>query len=239
MTHPPALPHDPPKKIGEDLFVVHGSVQIMPIARLTRNMTIVRSQGELTLINAVRLDESGLKSLEALGDVKHVLRLGPMHGMDDDFYVDRYEADFWSFEGGTTYTMPNITQRLTEDGELPFPKAKLFAFDYLKEPEGAILMERSPGVLLTCDSIQSYSTAPHMPYTAWLMQRLLPLMGFPSKTIIGPIWVKKLATDREGIKSEFERLMKLNFDQLLAGHGTFLEKDAHKELEQAFIKMFG
>ncbi|MFK8021933.1 MAG: hypothetical protein AB8B86_19405 [Pseudomonadales bacterium] len=238
MTHPAALPHDPPKQIGEDLFVVHGSVQIIPVAKLTRNMTIVRNQGELTLINAVRLDEPGLESLEALGEVKHVLRLGPMHGMDDDFYVDRYNAEFWSFEGGTTYTTPNITRRLVEDRELPFPKAKLFAFKHMTEPEGAILLERSPGVLLTCDAIQSYSTAPHMPHTAWLMQKLLPLLGFPSKTIIGPIWVKKLTTDREGIKSEFERLMKLDFDQLLAGHGTFLERNAHKELEQAFEKMF-
>jgi len=40
---------------------------------------------QLTLINPVRRDEEGLRALEALGEIKHVLRLGPLHGMDDAF----------------------------------------------------------------------------------------------------------------------------------------------------------
>lgn len=238
MTHPNALPHDPVKEIAENLFVVHGSVQLMPIMRITRNMAVVRHQGQLTLINAVRLDDAGLRSLEALGEVSHVLRLGPLHGMDDPFYVDRYKANFWSFEGGTTYTKPDITHPLSVGCDLPFPDASLFAFSDLNEPEGAILLDRSPGVLLTCDAVQSYSTPPHMPHTAWLTRLLMPLVGFPNETIIGPIWLKKMAKDPKGIRSEFERLLNLDFDQLLCGHGTFVAKNAHAELEQAFQKAF-
>lgn len=238
MNYPAALPHDPPKQVAEGLFVVYGSVQLLPIARITRNMAVVRHQGQLTLINPVRMSESGLKDLEALGEVSHVLRLGPLHGMDDPFYVDRYNAAFWSFEGGTNYTEPTITHPLKEDGELPFPNARLFAFKHLKQPEGAILLQRPQGVLLTCDAVQSYSTPPHMPYTAWLTRLLLLLAGFPNKTIIGPIWVKMLALDRAGLKSEFERLLSLEFDQLLGAHGTFLEEGAHAQLEQAFKKTF-
>jgi hypothetical protein len=239
MVFPEALPHDPLKQLAEDLFVVYGSVQLLPIARISRNMAVVRHQGELTLINAVRMDEAGLQELDALGQVRHVLRLGPLHGIDDPFYVDRYNADFWSFEGGTTYTNPAIVHPLAEGGALPFPNARLFAFSHLKEPEGAILLQYPTGVLLTCDAVQSYSTPPHKPYTAWLTKRLLPLVGFPDKTIIGPIWVKMLAEDRDGIRSEFERLLDLDFDQLLSAHGTFLARNAHTELEQAFQKMFG
>lgn len=239
MSYPPALPHDPPKQIAEDLFVVHGSVQLLPVARITRNMVIVRDEGQLTLINPVRMDEAGLESLETLGEICHVLRLGPLHGMDDPFYVDRYEASFWSFEGGKTYTAPAITHPLTEGGELPFPDASLFAFDHLSEPEGAILLQRSTGVLLTCDAVQTYSTPPHKPHTTGWAKLILPLAGFPNKTIIGPIWVKMLAEDRDGIQSEFKRLLELDFDQLLSAHGTFLAANAHVELEQAFKKMFG
>lgn len=238
MAYPKALPHDPLQQIADDLFVVHGCVQLLPIARITRNMTVVRHDGELTLINAVRMDEAGLRSLEALGTVSHVLRLGPLHGMDDAFYVEHYQADFWSFTGGTTYTNPTITRPLADSGALPFPNASILAFNHMTESEGVIHLERAKGVLITCDAIQSYSVPPHMPYTGWLAKRLLPLLGFTNETIIGPIWLKKMVTDLEGIKSDFERLLSRDFDQLISGHGTFVAQGAHAEVEQAFAKAF-
>lgn len=238
MTYPDAQPHDPIKQLDDNLFVVHGSVKLMPIARITRNMAIVQNENELTLINPVRMDESGLKRLEQLGEVKHVLRLGPFHGLDDPFYVDRYKTEFWAFEGGTTYPTPAITKPLTENGALPFPDASLFAFQHLSQPEGAILLAGSPSTLLTCDSVQSYSTPPHMPHTNWVAKLLLPLLGFPNKTLIGPLWIKGLAEDKDAMRPEFERLLALNFDRLLSAHGTFVANNAHTELEQAFAVMF-
>ncbi len=238
MNYPAALPHDPIKQIAEDLFVVHGCVKANPVVRFTRNMTVVRDQGELTLINPVRLNEEGLLALEALGKVGHVLRLGPMHGMDDSFYVDRYKADFWSFEGGTTYTTPVIAHALSEGGKLPFANGKLLAFKHVREPEGVILLERSAGILLTCDAIQSYATFPYMPQTNWLARRLLPLLGFNRKTLIGPLWIKLLVKDKVSIQAEFERLLSFDFDQLIAAHGTFLPENAHAEVAQAIAKTF-
>lgn len=238
MVYPKALPHDPPRKIAEDVFVVHGCVQPNTLVRFTRNMVIVRDQGKLTLINPVRMDDAGLASLETLGEVAHVLRLGPMHGMDDPFYVDRYGAKFWAFDDGRQYTEPAIDHVLCDSGELPFGGAKLFAFDYMKQTEGAILLERSPGILLTCDAIQSYSTPPHTPHTNWLSRQVMPLIGFPKKTLIGPVWMKALVRDRDGMKAEFQRLLELDFDQLIAAHGTVLESGAHAEVEGAFNRMF-
>jgi hypothetical protein len=239
MSYPDVLPHDPPKQLTEDLFVTHGCVKPSAVARFTRNMAIVRDNGELTLINPVRMGEGGLSDLEALGEVRHVLRLGPMHGMDDAFYVDRYNAEFWSFEGGTTYTTPSIDHILSDGGALPFAGARLFAFSHMTETEGAILLERSPGILLTCDAVQSYATPPHTPHTNWLTRLLMPLIGFPRRTLIGPIWVKLLVEDKDAIHAEFERLLSLDFDQLLSAHGTFLSENAHAQVAQAIRKMFG
>lgn len=240
MNHPDVLPHDPPKQIADDLFVVYGCIKMMPGVRISRNMAIVRDNGQLTLINPVRMDEAGLSALEALGDVAHVLRLGPFHGMDDGFYVERYQANFWSFTGGTTYTAPAVTHTLSDGGELPFARAQLLAFSAMKEQEGVILLERSEGgVLLTCDAIQSYSTPPHTPHTNWLSRTLLPVIGFPRKTLIGPFWLKLLVTDKARIQAEFRRLLELDFDALLAAHGTFVATGAHAEVEQAYAKMFG
>ena len=233
------LPFDPPEQIAEDLFVVKGCVKPSPIVRFTRNMAVVRDEGHLTLINPVRMDDAGLKQLDALGEVKHVLRLGPFHGMDDVFYVERYQAQFWSFTKQTTYTEPAIDHALEDGGALPFGSAKLFGFDYMKETEGAILLERKSGnVLLTCDGVQSYSTPPHTPHTNTFTRFMMPFIGFPKKTIVGPVWVKLLVEDKAGMHKEFQRLLEWEFDQLLAVHGTFLEKDAHAEVSEAVKKMF-
>ena len=238
MNFPAALPHDHPKQIADNLFVVHGCVQPNRIARFTRNMAIIREGSQLTLINPVRMDEAGLNSLDKLGEVKHILRLGPFHGMDDPFYMDRYQAEFWSFEGGTTYTTPKIDRVLSEDGPLPFSNAKLVALKYMREPEGIILLEGSPGILLTCDCIQSYANPPYTPHTNLFSKILMPLIGFPRKTLIGPFWMKLLVEDQIKIKAEFERVLALNFDQLLSAHGTFVPQDAHAEVQRAFEKMF-
>lgn len=239
MSYREVTPHDLPTQIAEDLFVVHGCIDSFGITYFTRNMTIVRDQGELTLINPVRMDEAGLASLEKLGKVSHVLRLGGMHGVDDLFYVDRYKAEFWSFEGGKEYSAPAISQPLSDGCELPFAKATMFAFNHLKEPEGVILLKRSPGVLLTCDAIQSYTAAPHTPHTNKFVAKIMPLIGFPKRTIIGPLWLKILVQDKVATKAEFKRLLELDFDQLLSAHGTFLENNAHAELEQAFNQAYG
>ncbi len=236
----PVLPFDQPKQIDEDLFLVAGCVKPNPLVRFTRNMAVVRDEGELTLINPVRMDEAGLAQLEALGTVKHVLRLGPMHGMDDVFYVERYKPTFWSFTGQTTYTEPAIDEALTDGGALPFKRARLFGFAHMSETEGAILLERDTGnVLLTCDGIQSYATPPHTPHTNTFTRIMMPFIGFPKETLIGPVWVKLLVQDKDGMKAEFSRLLEWEFDKLIAAHGTFLESNAHQEVVAAVDKMFG
>ncbi|MEM7000237.1 MAG: hypothetical protein AAF529_05580 [Pseudomonadota bacterium] len=234
------LPHDPPEQIGEDLFVVKGCVKPSAIVRFTRNMAVVRDGDQLTLINPVRMDEPGLAELDALGTVQHVLRLGPFHGMDDEFYVQRYDAKFWSFTGGTTYTTPTIDHPLEDGGTLPFGNAELLGFSYMNETEGVILLHRQGGnILLTCDGIQSYSTAPHTPHTNAFTRFMMPFIGFPKRTIVGPVWVKLLVADKAGMHREMQRLLQWDFDQLLAAHGTFLASGAHADVTAAVEKMFG
>ena len=239
MSASTVTPFSHPEQIAPDIYVVYGSVRFNPLIRFTRNMAIVRHGQDLTLINAVRMDDAGLAALDALGNVRHVLRLGPLHGIDDAFYVERYRADFWSLPGGTTYTQPGTDHLLGEQEALPFPDARMFVFGHMVEREGAILLERGPGMLLTADAIQSYATPPYRPHTNFLAHIMLPLLGFPKKTIIGPVWMKNMVTNRDGIRDEFLRLLELEFDQLLSAHGVFLPRGAKLDVERAFEAMFG
>ena len=212
---PPAYPHLPIEPIGDDLFMARGSIQMRSILRLSRNMAIVRSGGELSLINPIRLSESGLRDLDALGRVTHILRLGGAHGSDDPFYVDRYKASFWCQEGGTRYRAPAIDHVLTDGG--------------------ALVLTAGKGVLLTCDAVQTYADFSNSNLLARL---LLPFLGFTKTTLIGPIWLKAATPAGGSLRGDFERLLTLPFDALLAAHGTFLKTGAHTAVERAFAKAF-
>ena len=235
MPYPPAYPHDPIEEVANDLFMVRGSVRMNALMRITRNMAIVRVRGELNLVNPIRLDEAGEQALLALGEVKRILRLGPMHGMDDPYYVDRFDAEFWAQGESQNYPEPKIAQILATDAPLPFPDAELFAFDGTKQPESALLIRRDPGILLTCDAIQHYGDYRHNTLIARLV---MPLIGFPKTTLVGPIWLKLMTPEGGSLKSEFERLLTLDFDGLLSGHGSVLTSGAKDSVAAAVRKAF-
>ncbi len=235
MIDSPVYEHDPIEEIQTDVFMVRGCIKMNPLMTITRNMAIVRHAGELTLVDPIRLSASEERRLEALGTVKRILRLGPMHGVDDPYYVDRYAAEFWAPGPSEAHSEPKPTLTVDATTALPFPDAELFCFEGLKQPEAALLLRRGPGLLITCDAIQNYGDYRHNNLFARL---LMPFIGFPKTTIVGPIWVKMMTPEGGNLESEFRRLLELEFDQLLSAHGSLLETGAHEACERAVDKMF-
>ena len=232
---PPVYPHDPIEEIAPDVFMVRGSIKMNPLIRITRNMAIVRHDGELTLVNPIRLHATEEEKLQALGTIKRIMRLGPMHGVDDPYYVHTFKAEFRCQPGGTTYTQPAIDVELQPDGPLPFPDAQLFCFSGTVQPESALVLQRGNGLLLTCDAIQNYGDYKHNNLPARIM---LPFIGFPKTTLVGPIWLKLMTREGSSLKQEFERLSALDFDALLSAHGSFLAHGARAAVQAAVERAF-
>ena len=235
MIDSPVYEHDPIEEIQTDVFMVRGCIKMNPLMTITRNMAIVRHAGELTLVDPIRLSASEERRLEALGTVKRILRLGPMHGVDDPYYVDRYAAELWAPGPSEAHPEPKPTLTVDAKTAFPFPDAELFCFEGLKQPEAALLLRRGPGLLITCDAIQNYGDYRHNNLFARL---LMPFIGFPKTTIVGPIWVKMMTPEGGNHESEFRQLLELEFDQLLSAHGSLLETGAHEACERAVDKMF-
>jgi len=231
----PVCPHEPIEAISEDLFMVRGSFRLNPITRISRNMAVVRQGDELTLVNPLRLDEKELGRLDSLGAVKHVLRLGAMHGQDDPFYMARYGPTFWCQEGGTRYPKPAIDRVLSEGGDLPFGSATLFCFRATKEPESALLLETGRPFLLTTDAIQHYGDYSQNNLLARLV---MPRMGFSKTTLVGPLWLTMMTPEGGSLRGDFARLLSLDFDGLLSAHGTLLQAGAHEAVAKAVAKAF-
>ena len=229
--HPKATPHDDIEQVFDDIFFVQGSVRMPPMpVQFSRNMTIVRENGDLTLINSLRLDDAGLAALDKLGTVKHVLRIAGFHGMDDPFYKERYGAKV-SVVKGTRYTSgfktgPEVPTYFTPDAELsagdtlPFSGGELFTFDSAKIPEGIVVLEREGGILVTGDSLQNWHrTGPHFSLMAKAMMRL---MGFIKPHNLGPGWLKEAKPSTADVR----RVLDLAFDHVLPVHGDTVIGDA-------------
>ena len=93
---PASMPHDALQEVLPGVHWMLGSVRMGPAMVLNRGMVVLEHEGELTVINAIRPSDPG--ELDALGRVVRVVKIG-MHGMDDAWYRDHYDAPLWAAAG--------------------------------------------------------------------------------------------------------------------------------------------
>lgn len=229
QTFAPASYHGPINEIFPDVFYVQGTVKMGPAVHITRSMVIIRENGELSLINAVRLGPEGEAELEKLGQVKHLLKIGS-HGMDNAYYIDKYQAKMWSRkESGLSYK-PDII--IEENGELPFSNATVFKFKNATSPEFPILLHKEGGILITCDSVQNWSKK-DLKIGSFIGGIITRFFGFLGPAKVGPLWLKTVSPESgPNLSLDFDRLLKLDFKHLLSGHGSPLLNDAKDSLRK-------
>lgn len=215
MDLPEALPHSGIEKLNDDVFYVTGSnVIVHDDIRLkaSRTMTIIRDNGELTLINSIRLNDAGLKELTSLGVVKNVVRLGAFHGRDDAFYQQQFSAKLWAIPGMELSHGEKIDHDLS--AESPLPSARVISFNSTQFKEAVILLERGAGgILITCDSVKNWEGKDQFfdDNTFAIMQSV----GSVGSAKIDSTWLTAMKPSID----EVAALKNLNFSTLLTAHG--------------------
>lgn len=235
-TFHPVLPHGPLEEVFEDVFFVTGTTRPTFFGldwQFSRNMTVVRDGDALTLVNTVRLDDAGLAALSALGTVRHVVRLGAFHGMDDAFYLDRYGASLWALPDMVHEHTHPTDHVLRPAGPLPCADASLFVYETAKQPEGLLLLARAGGILIACDSLQNWR-APDAYFDAESAARM-ESMGFFRTANVGP----GFRTACEPAAQDFARILDLPFRHLVSAHGTVLRDEAKPRLRETLAELYG
>ena len=237
MTSPysPVWPHGDLQFVLPDLYLVTGTNRTHHQGvdlQTSRAMLVVREPEGLILVNSVRLGEAGLRTIEALGPVAHVVRLGAFHGRDDPFYRDRYGATLWSLPGSMHVDGREADQPLVRHGPLPLRDAELFVFESAKYPEAALLLRREGGVLVTCDAIQSWARVDRF-FSAETGA------AFEAEGLIRPVnipctWLGAC----EPAASDYRRLLALEFRHLISAHGEPVLDDAHPRLRARVRDVF-
>jgi hypothetical protein len=233
---PPALPHGRLEEVFPDVFFVTGTMRTVLMDaqwQFSRNMTVVRDGGALTLVNAVRLDEEGLAQLDALGSVANVVKIGSLHGRDDAFYKERYGAKLWALPGMTHAHGLLADAELTAGGEVPFAGCGVFIFRSTKLPECILRIDRAGGILVACDSLQNWLEPDE--YFSNESRRMMTEMGFFEPANLGPLWRQVCEPRAE----DFVRLRELAFRHALCGHGAPLRHTAKEAYTERFQRVFG
>ena len=232
----PVWPHSEIKEIFPNIFFVtgtnitrHNNVELQH----SRNMIIIRDNDKLSLINTVRLDDKGLAELDALGEVKNIIRIGAFHGRDDAFYLDRYHSKLWALN-----EMKHADNRATDiqlipNGQMPVPDCSIFIFETSKHPEGILHIAQEGGILITCDSIKNW-VAPDR-FFSTETAKIYEEQGFFGTASISNVWKQACNVNF----SDFARLKTLKFQHLLSAHGEPLLNNAYtliaKTIKQEYV----
>lgn len=181
----PASPHDPLIEIFPDIYLLRGSINFGFGLRMNRNMIIIKQNQELILVNPVRMNDDGLAHLEQLGNIRHIIRLGDFHGLDDQFYRDTYQAQLWSQPDHHTYKNLQPDRLITPHIKPPIANATFFIFATAKYPKAALLIQPAK-LLITTDCVQYWAD---WKYTSFVRRIILWLMGFRLGLFIGGPWL--------------------------------------------------
>jgi hypothetical protein len=220
------------QELFDGIWFVRGGIKMpmrMPM-RIGRSMTVVRGDDGLVLFNSMRLSDEGLKELDALGRVKHVIRIAGFHGRDDGFYRERYGAKVYAIEGQKyvrgladpkkspeSYMEPDVW--LKERSALPIADAKLKVFSSSNPPEALCLIQRHGGILISGDALQ-HTPQPDQ-YFSFLAKIMMKRMGFFKPHNVGPGWLQfahpSAADVRSVLDLEFEHVLPTHGDAVLGG----------------------
>ena len=242
-TFPEARKHGDIQEIFSNIYFVTGTVTIsrpFPI-RFSRNMTIIKEEEDLTLVNSVRLNEAGLRQLDELGKVKNVIRLAAFHGMDDPFYKNRYNAKVWSinapYASGLTKTPKpaeiyfNPDVGLNDSTVLPLKNTKLVEFKSCTPSEALLLLQRENGIMISGDCLQNWNKPDE--YFNFFAKIMMKRRGFIKPHNIGPSWLRLATPDANEIKS----ILELDFEHVLPAHGEPVINGAKELYKPAIYKL--
>lgn len=243
-TFPEVECHGEIEEVFPNIYTVKGAIgmSMLPCLKATfsRNMTIIKQGQDLILMNSIRLDKNGLKELDKLGSVKHVIRLASFHGKDDAFYKDRYGAKVWAVKETTYFAKfdyksePYFTpdEFMTSSTKLPIDGSSLTVIESKPPQDAVLLLERPEGKILVCgDSLQNWETTDS--YFNCLGSTMMRSMGFIKPCNVGPAWAQTVKVEM----SEMKKLLQLEFDHVLPCHGTPVIGQAWKKYEPSVNAM--
>lgn len=228
MAFPPALPHGTVNEVAQGVYCARGTFPMGPGIKIGRTMTIVRGDDGLVVLNAIRLSESAQQELDALGPVKHLVKLSDSHFIDEPFYAERYELTVWTLPGAS---LKDLRSDRTLGGEQPIDTGAVIDIEAAKGwREAAYWIPHGGGTLITCDAIQNHVDSEGNNFMGGLMASL---MGFKGGVAVPPMWRRFQKLKGAAVADALAGLTRQTYANLVTGHGPHVAGGADAKVKAA------
>ena len=217
----PLLKHKDIELVTQNIYELRGTMKLFGLFQYSRNMHIIKVNNELALINPIRVDSKTLTKIAELGQIKHIYKIGELHGVDIPFYMDRFEPKLWALRNDKSIKDLRVSEYLDEFDKLPFCSSRVSIIASSKIAEAILIYPGGEGSLISCDAFVNMKEDP---MANWLTRNLTKLL--PKPCLVGPNWIKFAKPE----KQELISILDNNFCNLLTAHGDCILGDAKEKL---------
>lgn len=228
---PLARPHGPLTRVAEGVHCVRGGFAMGPGVMISRTMTVLQAGDGLVILNAVRLSDAGQAELDAMGKVKHLVKLSDSHAIDEPFYADRYAPEVWTLPDAKLQGI-TATRKLGPDGPVAGGVVVTFA-GTRGWREVAYWVPLGGGTLVTCDAVQNCADTDG---ASFLGRVMMSLMGFKGGVIVPPMWRRMQKVSGVQVREAFACFAGLACANLVTGHGPPLVGGADAAVRAAIAR---
>ena len=215
------LSHSPVAELDEGLWRVEGSLDNMPLKRV---MTIAkRADGQLVVHNAVAIEESAMKEIEASGPIGFIVVPNSYHRLDAPAFKKRYP-------NAKVVCPPGARKKVEEVVPVDHTYADYPADDRVslrtvagtKEGEGVMTVVTPGGSTLVFND--AVFNMPHLSgVQGFVLKHLTQSTGGPKLSRVVRLFVIK---DKAAFRADLEALAKTpNLKRIIVSHHEMIEGD--------------
>jgi hypothetical protein len=222
LTEWKVLPHGKLTTVEENILTVVGEIP-MPLANITRRMTVVRLlDGRLVIFNAIALDEDEMRALEEFGKPAFLVVPNGHHRLDAKIWKSRFPAMRVITPPGARTSVEKIVPVDATFADFGDPSVTFVTVPGTREGEAALEVTGPNGTTLVLNDLVG-----NMPSTSGFGGWFLRLMRFAGDEPRVPVPVKfTMIRDKAALAAQLRRWAALpSLKRVLVSHGKAIEDD--------------
>lgn len=233
----PVMPNSGLEQVLPDVWTVRGSMQLRySFIYFPVTMTVIRdsSTGDIAILNSIRVDDptvNAILDLATPASKVHIVRLGAYHGKYDAWWCATFpdKCVMWALPGHNTQDGATVDEVLSVENAPLRALCSVFVFGFPKAE--AVLLVHGAKLAVFCDAIVNYSS---LEYCGLLCRPLMWYMAYGCYHRPASLYAREMAKDssKEKVMLEYQRMLELDFDSYVSGHGPVVIGDARKKITE-------
>jgi hypothetical protein len=214
------LPHGKLKRLEHNLLSVTGTMNMPPMGKVQRRMTIVRlDDGRLIIYSAICLDEVEMNALESYGTPAFLIVPGDIHRMDAKPWRDRYPMLKVITPAGAREKVNEIVPIDATTVDFGDPAVHFMTMPGTGDKEAVLVIETAIGTTIVLNDL-IFDLANRPGLSGWLFKAI----GMTGDEPHIPLPVKlKEVEDKQAVSDQLDRWASMpNLQRVIISHGDII-----------------